>query len=47
MYSFMTSMIPLIKNSSVNLMMFYYPESHENRAEIVKFEVMADNVIQQ
>lgn len=46
MYSFMTSMIPSIKNSSVSLMMFYYPESHENRAEIVKFEVMANNVIQ-
>jgi len=46
MYSFMTSMIPSIKNSSVNLMMFYCPEAHENRAEIVKFEVMADNVFQ-
>ena len=46
MYSFMTSMIPSIKNSSVNLTMFYYPETHETRANIVKFEIMADNVIQ-
>jgi hypothetical protein len=46
MYSFMTSMIPSIRNSNVNLTMFYYPETHEKRADIVKFEIMANRVIQ-
>lgn len=44
LYTFLTSKIPTIKKSSVNLTGFYYPDTHESRADIVKFEIMADKV---
>jgi hypothetical protein len=45
MYSFLTAKMPLIKSSYVHLTAFYYPETHETSADIVKFEIMADRVI--
>ncbi len=45
LYTFLTSKIPIIKASSVNLTGFYYPETHENSADILKFEIMADKVV--
>lgn len=46
LYTFITSKIPLIKRSSVNMVCFYFPESHEKRADVRKFETMADKVIE-
>jgi len=46
-YSFMTSKIPVLKSSQVQFLSFYYPETHENISDILKFEKIADNVIKQ
>lgn len=43
-YTFLTSKITMIKSSSVQLLGFYYPETH-NDAEILKFETLADRII--
>ncbi len=45
MYSFLTAKMPLIKTSYVHLTAFYYPETHETSADIVKFEIIADKII--
>ncbi len=45
LYTFLTSKIPVIKMSSVSLTGFYYPDTHENSADIVKFEIMADKIV--
>lgn len=43
-YSFLISKISDLKASSVQLHCFYYPETHGDKAEISKFEKMADKV---
>jgi len=43
-YTFLISKITMIKSSSVQLLGFYYPETH-NDAEILKFETLADRII--
>jgi len=45
LYTFLTSKIPVIKKSSVSLVGFYYPQTHENKADIAIFETMADKLI--
>ncbi|MFP3951088.1 MAG: hypothetical protein ACLFVP_02955 [Candidatus Bathyarchaeia archaeon] len=45
-YSYFTSKMPTIKNSKIKFTCFYYPETHEIRSDILKFETMADEVIQ-
>ncbi|MCB2171763.1 hypothetical protein KQH65_03375 [archaeon] len=45
LYTFLTAKIPLIKSSIVSLTCFYYPETHETGADISKFEMMADKII--
>ncbi len=44
-YSLLISKNSLLKTSMVQLLMFYSPETHENEAEILRFEHLADNVI--
>lgn len=44
-YSFITSKNPMIKTSQVSLTGFYYPESHEKIADIVRFEKLADKLV--
>lgn len=44
-YSLFISLNPIIKNSSVNLIFFYYPETHEEGSDIKKFETLADTFI--
>jgi hypothetical protein len=41
-YSFLIAMIPLLKNSKVNLIAFMYPDSHNDLSEVSKFEILAD-----
>jgi len=45
MYSFITSKIPPVKSSLVKITGVYYPETHENSSDIIKFEKMADRII--
>jgi hypothetical protein len=44
-YSFLISKLSTLKNSRVNLYCFYHPQTHENIADIVKFEKLADDII--
>jgi len=44
-YSFMLSKIPTLRASNVQLLCFYYHDSHENISDIAKFETTADKVI--
>ncbi len=44
-YTFLTSKITMIKSSSVQLLSFYYPETHNDTSEILKFEILADRII--
>lgn len=43
-YTFILSKIPHIKASKVSLYAFYYPGTHNNKADIEKFEKLAENV---
>jgi len=45
LYAFLTTKLPLIKNSLMQLTCFYYPETHETAADIVKFEMLADEIL--
>jgi len=44
-YSFLIGKNSVLKTSMVQLLAFYYPETHEDETEILKFERLADNVI--
>jgi hypothetical protein len=44
-YSFLISKVQQIKESKVHVYAFYYPNTHEDRAEIAKFEKLFDNVM--
>jgi len=44
-YSLLISKMPQLKASSVHLYAFYYPETHEEKANISKFEKLADRVL--
>jgi hypothetical protein len=44
-YTFILSKLPAVKSSKILLTMFYYPETHENRSDIVKFETLSDEII--
>lgn len=44
-YTFITSKMPSIKASQVKLTGFYYPKTHENLSDILKFEKLADEVV--
>jgi hypothetical protein len=44
-YSFLISKNSALKTSMVQLLAFYYPNTHEAKAEIIIFERLADNVI--
>lgn len=44
-YSLLISKISDLKASNVHIYCFYYPDTHENRAEITKFERLADKII--
>ncbi len=44
-YSFMISKIPELKASNVHAYILYYPETHSSKAEIAKFEKLADKTI--
>jgi hypothetical protein len=44
-YSFLISKNSVLKTSMVQLLAFYYPDTHEDEAEIIRFERLADNVI--
>jgi hypothetical protein len=44
-YSLFIGKNSVLKTSMVQLLMFYSPETHENEAEILKFERLADKVI--
>ncbi len=46
-YSFVISKLSQLKSSQVNFTCFYYPETHENQAEIKVFERMADSIVTQ
>jgi len=43
-YSLLISKMPDLKASLVHLYCFYYPETHEDKAEISKFEKLADKI---
>lgn len=45
-YTFLLSKISNLKNSNVQLYAFYYPRTHEVESDIVKFEQLADKVIE-
>jgi len=42
-YSFLLSKIPQLKTSNVHLFAIFYPESHTNKSDIVKFQKLADS----
>jgi len=44
-YSFLLSKIQQIKGSEVYMYAFYYPNTHENIADISKFEMIFDNIM--
>ena len=44
-YTFILSKLPAVKSSKILLSMFYYPETHENRSDILKFETLSDEII--
>lgn len=44
-YSYFTSKMPLIKANKIKFLCFYYPETHQTRSDISKFETMADEII--
>lgn len=44
-YAFILSKMSQLKNSKVQIYCFYYPDSHENKADILKFEKTADSVV--
>ncbi|MBN1683450.1 hypothetical protein JW865_07860 [Candidatus Bathyarchaeota archaeon] len=44
-YSFMVSKFQYIKDSEIHVIAFYYPQTHENIADIVKFEKIVDDII--
>lgn len=44
-YSLAISKIPYIKGSRVSLLGFYYPETHEDTADVSKFERLADRIV--
>jgi len=44
-YPFILSQITLLKSSKVQVYGFYYPTTHENPAEVSKFETLADKII--
>lgn len=44
-YSFLLSKIQQIKGSEVHIYAFYYPKTHENAADILKFEKIFDNIV--
>jgi len=44
-YTFLTSKIPSIRFSQNLITCFYFPDSHESPADIIKFEVLADRII--
>ena len=46
-YSFFISKLSQLKSSHVNFTCFYYPETHENSADIKIFERMADAIVAQ
>ena len=46
-YSFLISNLSQLKSSNVNFTCFYYPETHENPADIKIFERMADAIVTQ
>ena len=45
-YTFLISKITAIRGSQVQVVSFYYPDSHDTSADIVKFETIADNIIE-
>ena len=44
-YTFIISQITELKSSKVQVYGFYYPETHENSADITKFEKLSDKII--
>ena len=44
-YTFLTSKIPSIRFSQSLITCFYFPGSHESPADIIKFEALADRII--
>jgi hypothetical protein len=44
-YSLLISKMPSLKSSGIHLYCFYYPETHEDKSEISKFEKLADRII--
>jgi len=44
-YSFLLSKVPQLKASKVQVYGVYYPETHTEKADIMKFEKMADKVL--
>ena len=45
-YTFLISKITAIRGSQVQVVSFYYPDSHDTSDDIVKFETIADNIIE-
>jgi hypothetical protein len=45
MYSFLMGEMPSLKNSPVTLYAFYYPETHEEKSVVSKFEKLCDEII--
>ncbi len=45
-YSLFISRMPALKSSGIHLYCFYYPETHEDKSEISKFEKLADRIIE-
>jgi len=44
-YSFLLSKVPQLKASNVQVYGVYYPETHTEKADIMKFEKMADTIL--
>jgi hypothetical protein len=44
-YTFIISQITELKSSKVQVYGFYYPETHENSADVTKFEKLSDKII--
>jgi len=44
-YSFLLSKVPQLRASNVQIYGVYYPETHTEKADIMKFEKMADKVL--
>jgi len=45
-YSLLASIMSNLKNGPVQLCCFYYPETHEDKSEIARFEKLSDRIIE-